>query len=145
MGDDAREDTDELLNRLRALGAHEMLRIGELPPGASAGWPALTTDQIIVLAIRRAHYLARHPDMLVNERHVISTLRHPDQIRMDKDDPQTAIFYLRLERELWCVVPVWISDDPARLNSVKTAFVVDANEARRRQKKEQLVWGQGDR
>lgn len=137
---EGQEGEDALLDHLRRLGEREVLSVGRLPITTLATWPFSVTSDIIVVQRRRRHYLTRHPELLELERYIIRAVRNPDQVRLGKRDDHTAIFYLRLEIGSWCVVPVWVSDDPARLNSIKTALLVDAQEARRRQKKERLVW-----
>jgi hypothetical protein len=138
------DETDIVVQIKRLTDPREFLRLGELR-GRPADtirrcWSDSVTDKVILTGERRAHYLARHPEMEEYERHLPDTLFDPDEIHKNARDPRIGIWFRHLEMDRYLRAVVWISDKEDLRNSVHSFQLADKREVRQGHKRGRLLW-----
>lgn len=118
MDDDLAPDQSRVLEELRDDRGPEIVRLGHLSADIIAKWTRTTTLEVILTRERRAHYLARHPEILGDEPVLLSALTDPLEVHRNRLDERIAIFYRDVGGGFYLRVPVWISDRTDRQNSV---------------------------
>jgi len=83
------------MSRIEELGNSGVVVIGALREDIVGLWTADVSGNcsVVLTGRRRAHYLARHPDMAIWERILLATLLDPDEVHRNREDPRVAIFY----------------------------------------------------
>ncbi len=93
----------------------------KLLPCPYLGRPVELTDE------RRAHILAKHPDLLPEHEHTLAeTLAEPDQVRRDERFPGTRLFsrwFPSVREGKHVVVAVVTEPGPAARHWIVTAYI----------------------
>ena len=129
------------LRKLHELKESDVLRIGALRDEIVRWW----TDQvagnqdIVLTGKQRAHYLARHPQMVAWEELLAETVLDPDEVHRNRRDPQVALFYKQVDGEHYLRATVVMKSTPSKFkHSVITFRVARGSEVEQNQHR--LVW-----
>jgi SPP1 gp7 family putative phage head morphogenesis protein len=103
-------------------------------------WPTRTTDTVVLTGERRAHYLARHLDVIEFEGDLLRTLFEPDEIHRDVRDDQIGIWYRRLPDGRYLRATVWISERDDLRNSVHSFRLANEKEVMQGRERGRRLW-----
>jgi SPP1 gp7 family putative phage head morphogenesis protein len=121
-----------------------VLPLGQLPTqpyrAMREQWPTSVTPSVVLTGERRAHYLKSHPEMRSLESELLAALFDPNEIHLNKQDPQISIWYRRLNTGQYLRVVVWVSDTQGLQNSVHSFRLADEKEVNRGRKRKRLLW-----
>jgi hypothetical protein len=94
-----RQDLDEHLRRVQALGPRDVLPLGQLKGSIVAAWGGQADGNldIVLTGRQRQHYLGRHPDVADLERDIRAAVLRPDEVHRNKSDRDVLLFYRRLD------------------------------------------------
>lgn len=142
-GQDARE-TDPSAQITRLTDRKEVLSLGEYRGGSAdtvrRHWPEAVTNQVVLTGERRAHYLARHPEMSLYERELLSVLFEPDEIHRNAQDPHIGIWYRKTRNGRYLRAVVWVSDREGLQNSVHSLRLADEREVQQGRRRGRVLW-----
>lgn len=110
-----------IMEHLEHVAPGDFVILGRTRPDAIANWSDRVTTQVIISGGARAHYRGRHPEVMDHEWLVVEAVLDPEEVHADASYERTSSFFKAIDDRYDLVVSVWISNDPHRLNAVKSA------------------------
>lgn len=133
-------DIGELCVRMRSLELRHVLDLGCVPTAILEHWPDAKSDRIVIIGERYRHILARHDELIGQERPIIETVLYPQVIHVNRSDPRMAILYRSHLNGSRMRISLWITDNPRFQNSIHSARYAHESELIRGVKHRREAW-----
>lgn len=121
MAGEKNKRLSEITAQLQMLGFGQKVIIGDVPFHALRNWADCATPETIITWGARHHYSSRHPEVMEFEHLIVAAILDPDEVQVDLANQRTNSLFKEIDDRYDIVVSLWISDDSALKNSVKSA------------------------
>jgi len=130
---------------MRSLDRDGVVELGDIPPCVSGYWREIQGSVVVLTSERKRHILDGHREIKDLFPALIRTVRDPDEIHRNKQDPMMVIFWRGIEgQEHYLRVALLLSEGGELHHSIMSAWRVRRKDFQREGRQGRRVWKKGE-